>query len=263
MPATKTTHASGTFCWPELATSDYAAAKRFYSTLFGWDVQENDTGGGEMYGTWMLKGAEVGACYRMRPEESSRGTPPHWNSYVAVASAERAAATARELGGTVVMEPFDVMDVGRMAVIQDPTGAMFCVWQANQHAGAGVLNRPGALCWTELMTTDPARARSFYTRLFGWTPEDHPMGPGTYTVYTRGTDAAGGMMKITPEMGPLPPCWVVYLGVEDCDASAAKAVQLGGRIEVPPTTVPMAGRFAVIVDPQGAHFGILQPPAGP
>ena len=260
MSATNTKHAPGTFSWPELATSDFAAAKRFYATLFGWSVQEHDMGGGQMYGIFKLEGADVGAFYKMRDEEAARGTPPHWNSFVTVADADQSAAKAKELGATVVMEPFDVMDLGRMAVIQDPTGAMFCLWQGMKNNGAGVLNQPGALCWTELLTTDPGKARSFYTRLLGWSPEDYPMGPTTYVVFKRGAEAAGGMMKITPQMGPVPPCWMIYIAVENCDATVAQAVGLGGRIEVPANDVPMAGRFAVLVDPQGAHFGVLQPP---
>ncbi len=256
---TITTHAPGTFCWPELATSDYQGAKKFYTALFGWTVNEQDMGGGEMYGMLLLEGASVGALCRLQKDEAARGVPPHWNSYVTVASADESAAKAKQLGGTVLKEPFDVFDVGRMAVIQDPTGAPFCVWQARKHAGAGVLNEPGALSWTELMTADPGKARAFYTGLFGWSTEEYPMGPNLYTVYKRGTDAAGGMMKITSDMGPAPPNWMPYLGVESCDATVAKATGLGARTIVPPTSVPMAGRFAVIADPQGAHLGILQP----
>jgi hypothetical protein len=215
-------------------------------------------GGGEMYGMLQLRGSGVGACYKMRGEEAA-GAPPHWNSYVTVPDADAAAARAKQLGGTVIKDAFDVMGVGRMAVIQDPTGAVFCVWQGKKHSGASILNEPGALCWTELMTTDPAKARAFYTGLLGWATEDYPMGPSTYTVYKRGTESAGGMMKITPEMGPVPSTWMVYFAVESCDGIVAKAQGLGAKVVVPATTVPMAGRFASLADPQGAHFGVLEP----
>ncbi len=258
MPTT-TQHAPGTFCWPELATSDYAGAKQFYAALFGWGSNEQDMGGGEMYCMLKLNGLDVGALYKMRKEEAARGTPPHWNSYVSVASADDAAAKAKQLGGIVMMEPFDVYDVGRMAAIQDPTGAVFCVWQAKKHSGAGVLDDPGALCWTELMTRDTGIARRFYTRLLPWKAEAMPMGPRIYTVFKRGDTPAAGMMQITPEMGPVRPCWVVYFAAADCAATAAKTKQLGGKVSIEPTDVPNVGRFAVLVDPQGAHFGVLGP----
>ena len=254
---TTTIHAPGTFCWPELATSDYAGAKRFYSGLFGWGVQDNDMGGGEMYGMLKQNDLDTGAVYRMGQEEAGR--PPHWNAYVAVASADEAAARAKQLGGTVLKEPFDVFDIGRMAVIQDPTGAVFCAWQAKKQSGVGVLDEPGSLCWTELLTRDAGKAAAFYTGLLPWGTEVMQMGPTAYTVFKRGDASAGGMMEITPEMGPVPSYWMPYFAVTDCDASFAKAGELGGTTVVGPTNIPNVGRFAILHDPQGALFGILGP----
>ncbi len=161
--ATMAQHAPGTFCWPELATTDQDGAKKFYTSLFGWTFTAGDMGGGETYTMLKLKGADVGALCTMRKEQRSQGIPPHWSSYVSVESADQAAAKAKQLGGKVLMEAFDVIDVGRMAILQDPTGAVVCVWQAKKHIGVGVMNEPGALCWTELMTTDTDRAEKFYT----------------------------------------------------------------------------------------------------
>ncbi|MGH7729931.1 MAG: VOC family protein [Candidatus Eiseniibacteriota bacterium] len=256
--ATTTQHAPGTFCWPELATIDQPGAKAFYTRLFGWDAADLDMGGGESYTFFKLGGRDVGALYTMRPEERATGVPPHWNSYVAVTSADQAAAKAKSLGGTVILEPMDVFDSGRMAFIQDPTGAMVGVWQAKNHPGAGVLGETGALCWTELMTKDAAKARGFYSGLFGWSPEDRPMGPMTYTIYMNGNAQAAGMMQTTKEMGPIPSNWTIYYSVEDCDATAAKAGSLGGTITVPPQDIPGIGRFAALQDPQGAHFSIIK-----
>jgi predicted enzyme related to lactoylglutathione lyase len=194
----------------------------------------------------------------MRKEELATGAPPHWNSYVAVASADQAADKATALGGTVVLPPFDVFDSGRMAFIQDPTGAFFGVWQAKNHLGAGVLGEIGALCWTELMTSDVSKAQPFYTGLFGWQAEAKPMGPMSYTTYKRGNAPAAGMMQITKEMGPIPSHWMVYFSVADCDGTVAKAGTLGGKITVPPQDVPTVGRFAILQDPQGAHFAIIK-----
>jgi predicted enzyme related to lactoylglutathione lyase len=258
---TMTQHAPGTFCWPELGTTDQAAAKKFYTSLFGWTFEDNDMGAGGIYTMLKLNGQSVGALYALGKEMLDHGVPPHWGSYVAVESADAAAEKAKTLGATILGGPFDVMDVGRMAVIQDPTGATFSVWQAKKHAGANVLDEPGALCWTELMTTDAAKAKRFYTGLLPWTPESMPMGPPEkpmeYTVFKNAGKSAAGMMQITPEMGPVPPHWMIYFMVENCDASASKAHQLGAKTLVPPTDIPNVGRFAVVMDPQGAPFAML------
>jgi predicted enzyme related to lactoylglutathione lyase len=172
---------------------------------------------------------------------------------------DASAAKAASLGGTVILPGMDVFDSGRLAFIQDPTGAMFGLWQAKNHPGAGVLDEPGALCWTELMTGDTGKAKGFYTGLFGWQAEAMPMGPErTYTIFKRGEAQAGGMMQIAPEMGPVPPHWMIYFAVGDYDGMVAKAQGLGAGITVPGTDIPNIGRFAILSDPQGAHFAIIQ-----
>jgi len=257
--ATVTQHAPGTFSWPELATLDQDGAKAFYTKLFGWEFNDNPMGPGETYTMLKLGGRDLGALYSMRKEERAQGIPPHWNSYVTVASADQAADKAKSLGGTVIAPPFDVMDAGRMAVISDPTGAVFCVWQPKQHNGAGVLGENGSLCWTELMTPDAGKARAFYTGLFGWTAEEKSMGPmGTYTTFQNSGVPAGGMMQLTKEMAHIPPNWGVYFAVADCDATVARAGSLGGKTITPATDVPGIGRFAILQDPQGAVFAVIK-----
>ena len=256
--ATTTQHAPGTFCWPELASIDQPAAKAFYPKLFGWESADQAIGAGEVYTIFRLQGRDVGALYTMRKEERASGAPPHWNSYVSVESADLSVSGARALGGTVLAEPFDVMDIGRMSILQDPTGAVFCVWEAKKHQGAGVLDETGALAWTELMTIDTGKARAFYTGLFGWTAESKPMGPMTYTIFKRTGGPAGGMMQITKEMGPMPPHWKVYFAVVDCDAMVANSVALGGKVTMPAHDVPGVGRFAILQDPQGASFAVFE-----
>jgi len=252
-----TRHAPGTFCWPELATTDQDGAKKFYTALFGWTFDDTDMGKGMVYTRLQLKGAGVGALYTMRPEERKMA-PPHWNSYVAVDSADASAARAKELGAKLLMEPFDVMDLGRMAVIADPQGAVFEIWEAKKNHGAGILGEPGALCWTELMTTDTKAGEAFYTGLFPWKATYLPMGEaGDYTVFKRGEESAAGMMAIAPQMGPVPPNWMPYFAVENCDASVTKAGGLGAKTIVPPTDIPNTGRFAVVQDPQGAVFAVI------
>src|SRR6478736_6508190 len=164
-------HVPGAFSWPELATTDQKGAVAFYRALFGWDLNEQPMGPGEVYSMFQMRGKHVGAGYTMRPDERKMGVPAHWNSYVTVADADESAKQAESLGAKVLAPPFDVMDAGRMAVIQDPTGAVFQLWTPNRSIGAQILNEPGALCWTELTTSDPKAAEAFYTGLFGWTPK--------------------------------------------------------------------------------------------
>jgi predicted enzyme related to lactoylglutathione lyase len=260
--ATVTQHAPGTFCWPELATSDAAGAKKFYGALLGWDFADNDMGDGMMYTMIQLKGNVVGALYGQKAEDQKR-MPPHWGAYVSVESADRSAAKAKELGGTLLMEPFDVNDIGRMAVIQDPTGAIFSLWEAKKHIGAGVLNEPGSLTWTELMTPNTDKAAAFYTGLFPWKTESMEMPNMTYTMFMRGDQSAGGMMPILPEqMGQVPPNWLSYFAVENVDPLVPKAEQLGATVIVPAMSIPNGGKFAVFRDPAGAHFGIYQAAKG-
>ena len=140
-------YAPGTFCWVELGTTNGEAAKKFYTELFGWDFNDNPIGPDMVYTMLTLGGKDVGALYKMSPEMTSQGIPPHWLSYVSVASVDETANKAKSLGGTLMKEAFDVFDVGRMAVVQDPTGAVFALWQPGKHAGAGVVNVPNSFCW--------------------------------------------------------------------------------------------------------------------
>ena len=259
-----TSHTPGTFCWPELSTTDQTAAVAFYRALFGWDVNEQPIGPTEMYSMFQMRGMEVGAAYNMRPEERQHGAPPHWNSYVTVKNVDEAVKKAEGLGAKVFAPPFDVMDAGRMAILQDPTGAMFQVWQANKHIGAKILSEPGALCWTELTTTDTKAAEAFYVGLFGWTPKHSPAGaPMEYTEFSvSGTPGVGMMPKPAQMPAHIPSFWMPYFQVTSVDVSASKAKELGGSLVVGPQDIPDAGRFAVISDPQGAVFAIFAPRSG-
>jgi predicted enzyme related to lactoylglutathione lyase len=256
--ATITQHAPGTFSWPELATTDQNAARTFYTGLFGWTAEDSPIGEGETY-TMLKKGGQpIGALYTQQKEQRAQGVPPHWASYISVENADQSAAQAKQLGGQVILEPFDVMEHGRMAVIQDPTGAVFCLWQAKKHIGAAVLGEPGSMVWNELYTNDTGKAGTFYKKLFGWGEDKMPMPQGgEYTLFKRGDTQAGGMLAISPEMGPVPPNWMVYFGVDDADATVAKATSKGAKVLVPPTDIPNWGRFAILQDPQHAAFAIF------
>lgn len=248
----RTSHTPGTFSWAELSTTDPDAANRFYGELFGWDYDDQPIpGDGGFYTMARVGGKDVAALFR-----GQEGMPTFWGSYVTVESADSAAARASDLGATLMAEPFDVMDAGRMAAIQDPTGAVFSVWQPHGSIGATFVNGPGALTLNQLNTSDPAAAERFYTELFGWRIEQVAGGDQPYWGIYNGDRLNGGMMGMPADAGPMPSHWLVYFGSEDVDAGASRAGELGGQVMVPPMDVP-GGRIAVIQDPQGAVVGLF------
>ena len=249
----------GMFCWVDLATTDAEGAKKFYSELMGWGTMDTPAGQDMVYTMLQLRGKEVGGLYGMGPEQRSEDLPSHWMSYVSVTDVDETVEKAKSLGGVIIMEPADVFEYGRMANIQDPTGAVLAVWQPKQHIGALVKNEPGTLCWNELMTRDEQKAGEFYQKIFGWTAQAQKMGNGSlYTMFGLGDVRVGGMMKIREEWGNVPPNWMVYFAVEDCNVSVGKVGSLGGKIVVPVTDIPDVGKFAVIEDLQSAVFGIVE-----
>lgn len=240
----------GTFCWVELSTTDAKGAKAFYTGVFGWEVNEIPMGEQGSYFIFQHEGSDAAAMYEQSPDEKAEEIPPHWSSYISVSKANSAAQKTVNLGGHLIAGPFDVMDLGRMAILMDPQRAMFAVWEAKNHAGAGVVNEPGALCWNELYASDLVRVRGFYTNLFGWKMKVSP----EYTEIYIGETPIGGMMQ----MPGMPPNWMPYFAVSDADAFCRKAKSLGAAIHKEPTDIPNAGRFAVLADPQGASFAIIK-----
>jgi predicted enzyme related to lactoylglutathione lyase len=252
------THAPGSFCWVELGTTDAKAAKAFYAALFGWQPNDMPMGPDQFYTMLKVSGKDVGAMYELDQKMRAMGIPPHWLLYIAVNSADEATVKAKSLGAKVMKDPFDVFEAGRMAVLQDPTGATFCVWQANKNPGIQVKGEVNALCWSELWTSDKPKALEFYTKLFGWTTKPSTDSPQDYSEVANHGRAMGGIMQIREEWGNVPPTWLPYFMVANCDASVAKINQLGGATRMPPTDIPNVGRFAVVADPQGAVFEIVQ-----
>jgi uncharacterized protein len=250
----RTGYAPGTFSWTDLATTDVAAAKSFYQGLFGWSAEDLPVGDGVFYSMMSVGDKHVAAIAPQPQAQRDAGVPPVWQSYVTVASADAAAARAGELGGTVHAGPFDVMEAGRMAVIQDPHGAFFNVWEPRANIGAALVNAPGALVWNELGTPDLDGASAFYSGLFGWRLEPLADSPGPYLVIKNGDASNGGMH---PPAGPpgTPPNWLVYFGVEDIDAGLAKVSELGGTTLAGPIDIGIA-KIGVVVDPQGAVFAL-------
>jgi predicted enzyme related to lactoylglutathione lyase len=247
-------HIPGSFCWAELATSDADSAKQFYSEMFGWTVTEQPIPEGTYY-IFQSGGNDAAAMY-----VAPSGTPTNWGVYFSVANADESAAKVAPSGGKLIAGPFDVMDAGRMALVQDPQGAMFSLWQANRVIGithGGPLNQA---CWPELNSPDPAGAVAFYSKLFGWkTKPESGFESAHYVEWVNGQSPMAGLMPMRgDEWKGVPPHWMIYISVANCDERAAKATELGAKICVQPTDIPNVGRFAVITDPEGATFSLIQ-----
>lgn len=260
---------AGTFAWAELYTHDVAAAQAFYHTLFGWEIHESPVGPDMTYTMLKLHGKDVAGLAALRPDQQAQRVPSHWLAHIAVDDIAAAAQRVRELGGTVLAAPFAVLEAGHMAVVQDPQGAVFALWQAGSHIGSTVVNMPNTITWNELATTDTAAAETFYHGLFGWTAETdaNPGGGGDYTMFRNGARPAGGMLAITPEMGTIVPNWAIYFGVADLNATIERAQAAGGNVLVPAMSLGEMGSLAVLSDPTGAVFTVMQatyydPPPG-
>jgi predicted enzyme related to lactoylglutathione lyase len=262
----------GVPCWVDTSQPDPDAAATFYGALFGWEFEDAMPAGSEgRYLIGRIRGGDVAAV-----SSPPAGAPAQamWNTYVWVESADETAAKAREAGGSVLTEPFDVMDAGRMAVLADPEGAVFCVWQAGEHRGARIVNEPGSLNFNILNTRDPESARRFYGAVFGWTTLDLASGefwtlppygdhletltPGirerTAELGAAGfEDVVAAINTIAGDDRDTPAHWGVTFATDDADATAARSAELGGTVIVDPIDAPYS-RLTVLRDPQGATF---------
>jgi uncharacterized protein len=248
-----TEYPPGTPSWVDLSTTDVEGAKDFYGTLFGWEAHDAgpDAGG---YHMCTLREKNVAGIGPVQHDAQ----PVVWGTYISVTDADATIAAVTEAGGSVMMEPFDVLDAGRMAVFSDPTGAVLCIWQPGNHKGAQLATEPGTFGWNELNTRDTAAAKAFYGSVFGWEAVDHTNGPMTYTEFKLDGRSVAGMLDMNPNVPPqVPPHWMVYFGVEDTDATVATAQEKGGKLVVGPIDIPQ-GRLAVLTDPQGAHFAVMR-----
>ena len=254
-----TRHQPGMFSWADLATPDASGSTAFYTQLLGLSDVHVQTGDGSVYTLLQKGGKDVCGLYGMGEEEMKRlGGRAVWRCYFTVGSAEDASGRVRSLGGTVIHEPIDIGTDGRLVVAQDPTGAVFTVWEPRDHIGAQVIGEPGALAWAELYTRDTQAAMSFYSGLFGWHPTSAPGAGMDYTEYELNGEPAAGMITIRDEWGPMPAHWLVYFEVADLDDLRAKAGQLGASELRPPMEVEGVGRFVFLQDPQGAVFAVIQ-----
>ena len=253
----KTDHAAGEPCWVELTTPDLEATERFYDSLFGWSIPATEQS--EQFSGYRqaIKGGRPVAGVMPQMEG---GPPPAWTTYFAVDDSDAVAGLVAEAGGATIAEPMDVGDLGRMAVFTDPTGAAFGIWQAGSFAGAGVVGEHGAPTWSELGTRDVEAARAFYAKVFDWRFEDREFDLGAYTTISAGGDPFGGLLDITERVpAEIPAHWLAYFAVDDADAAIARAKEGGGEIPAGPFEISEVGRIAVIKDPGGAFFAIIQP----
>ena len=250
-----TKYPHGTFSWIDGASTDADKAKAFYMSLFGWGKEEVPLGEGMTYTMFKQDGVDVAALSPMQPEMQQQGIPSHWNSYVTVDDVDAMVEKVKANGGTVVAEPFDVFDSGRMMVVQDPTGATVSLWQAKSHIGAGKVNAPGALLWNELHTRDAEKAKEFYGNVLGWEFQTDERG---YIIIHNNGRPNGGILQMDDSWGDVPPNWMVYFNISDLDAAIQKVEKLGGKIHVPKTEAPGVGPFSVIADPAGGVVTIMQ-----
>ena len=251
-------HANGSFCWIELGTTDQAAAKNFYTALFGWVPNDMPMGPSGTYTIFRLNGRDAAAGYQLNPQQLAQHVPPHWMLYIQADNVDASTAKVAELGGKVLMGPFDVFDAGRMSVIQDPSGAYFCLWQPKKNTGVGTHSVHGTLCWADLSTNDPERAQKFYSGLLGWRFEKSEKDDSGYLHIKNGEHFIGGLPPAKHMQPGVPPHWLSYFLVDDVDATANKAKEMGAKLFLPPMTVEGVGRMSIIADPQGAVFAVFK-----
>ena len=255
-------YAQGTPCYVELMTPDPGAAKAFYGELFGWTLADMPVGeNGETYTTASLEDAVVAGISGQMPELA--GHPAFWGVYLAATDVDAVAGAVEAAGGTVEAAPFDVMTLGRMAAIQDPTGARVNLWQAKDAIGTARANEPGTPIWNELTTPDLDAATAFYTAILGVTWEEMPgaqTNEGNATPYrTMQVDGRPAGGALPPPMDGIPPHWNVYFNVTDVTDAIAQAQSLGAAILVPAFDVPEIGRLVGLTDPQGGVFWLMGP----
>jgi uncharacterized protein len=247
----------GQFVWYELTTPDVEGAKKFYPQIASWGTQAFDND----YTMWTQGGAPFAGIFRLNDEMKQRGTPPNWMPYVETDNVNSSASKASSLGGKVIVQPTDIPGTGRFAVLQDPQGATFGVYKSNGPS-QGWAGDPsiGRFSWHELMTTDYQKAKDFYRKLFNWaTISEMDMGPDNkYSMFGQQGKMFGGMFNRTPEMGNMPPFWLVYIYVKDIKKSVDAAVKAGAQLKRGPMDIPGGGKIAILGDPQGAAFALHQ-----
>ncbi len=243
------THPHNTFCFAELNTHDVDQARRFYAGIFGWTTAP--LAGDGAYLMFQSEGRDVAGL------RHGKGAT-RWIPYLSVQDADGTTMRARELRASVIAPPFEMDGVARKAVIHDPAGGVVGLWEARGHAGAAVLDAPASMWWAELLTRDFQGAKNFYSALLGWKPIDTLKYGIRYSVFKLGEEAVAGLLPIGADWGPVSPYWQILFAVEQCDATVEKARAAGGSLVFGPNDIPNSGRAAVITDPAGAIFVVMQ-----
>jgi hypothetical protein len=245
---------AGTPCWVDLSADDVARANTFYSSLFGWDTQVGPPEAGG-YTMCEVQGKPVAG---IGPKMGSPDAPNAWTTYLATDNADETSAKISAAGGQVLAEPFDVMDVGRMAVAMDPAGAVFGLWQSRLHTGMQLANEPGAVCWNENMSRQFEANKSFYHSVFGYQYDDMSSDDFHYATFKTTGDPLGGIGNLgdVPAPAETPAHWMNYFAIDNADDAVETAVKLGGHVIRPAWDTPY-GRMAILSDDQGAVFAIM------
>jgi uncharacterized protein len=248
-----TKYEPGTPSWVDVSSTNLSATVEFLKELFGWSATDMGEEAGH-YTLFDIGGKTVAAAGPKMPDDPS---PPAWTTYISVASADETVAKAKAAGGSVLMEPMDVFDAGRMAILADPSGGVFAIWQPGKTIGAQLVNEPNSLSWNELTVRDPDSVLPFYSSLFGWTVVKHE-DPVPYRELHLQGKPIGGCMQMDDNFPPgLPTHWLTYFAVADCDATAERVKSLGGTVHVEPMDIPV-GRMAVIQEPGGAVCAVIK-----
>ncbi|GAB5491358.1 MAG: VOC family protein [Phototrophicaceae bacterium] len=250
-----TKYPHGTFSWADCSSTDWAGGKQFYADVFGWETEDLPMGEGTFYTMFKQDGENVGAINPMQAEMQAQGVPSHWMNYITVDDVDALVDKVTEFGGTVVAEPFDVFDDGRMMIIQEPTGATVALWQAKNTIGAGLVNTVGAMLWNELLTRDPQKAMDFFNKLLGW--EYQQDGERDYLMIVNKGRMNGGILNLDDSMPGVPSHFMAYYNVADLEESLEKVKAGGGAVHIQ-AEAEGVGKFAMIADPQGAMLYLMQ-----
>ncbi|HEU5160284.1 MAG TPA: VOC family protein [Streptosporangiaceae bacterium] len=252
-----TSYEPGTPSWVDLSTPNLKEAEVFYGDLFGWEAHAApgpEAGGYTFFTLGGGGGLEIAGAMPLSGDDQ----PSAWTTYVSVRDVDETARAAQAAGGQVLVAPVDVMGQGRMAVFADPQGAVIAAWQPMAFQGAALIDEVNTYCWSELASRDIEAAKAFYPKVFGWQPDTRAFGTSSYTEWHADGRSVAGMVQMDDQWPEdVPAHWAVYFAVTDCDAVAARTVELGGSIAWPPTDIPV-GRFAVLDDPMDAHFSVIR-----
>ena len=246
----------GTPNWVDCATDDLEASERFYRDVFGWESEHVGDSAGALYSLQRLDGALVAGIYELDDRLREMGVPSHWGTYIEVDDFDQVLARVEAEGGSVLEDPIDEPDVGKIAIVQDPVGAYVRLWDSAPGQGGEMFNVPGALMWNELNTKSPERAAEFYRKVLGVEVETMEE-PTPYTTLNVDGRPVAGILRTTPEMGDFPPTWDVYFGTGNVDETCEKVLSAGGKALREPFDIPGVGRMAVLQDPRGAVFEVM------